>query len=67
MKRIVFYPLLTLWILLYLVFMWNQIRRNQIYTRMIKKMELAENKRNEDHLYQLDLMEKNQKEMETHV
>jgi len=67
MKRIVYYQLLVLWILLYLVFMWNQIRRDRFYSKMIKEMELAENKRNEDHLYELDLLEKNQKNKESFV
>jgi hypothetical protein len=66
-KRIVFYPLLSIWILLYLIFMWNQIRRDRFYSKMIKEMELAENKRNEDHLYELDLLEKNQKNKESFV
>ena len=67
MKRIVYYQLFVLWILLYLIFMWNQIRRDRFYSKMIKEMELAENKRNEDHLYELDLLEKNQKNKESFV
>jgi len=67
MKRIVYYQLFVLWILLYLIFMWNQIRRDRFYSKMIKEMELAENKRNEDRLYELDLLEKNQKNKESFV
>jgi len=64
MKRIVAYSLMFFWILLWMSFIRSHILRSRFYSKIIKKMEMEENKRNEMHLYQMDLLERNQKKEE---
>ena len=60
--RISMYQMIGGWFILLTVYLVVQNQRIRFYRDSVKRMELEQNKRNEDFLYQLDLLEKNEKE-----